>query len=325
MAYFDQRGYCHLWIISGFLAYSGLPQAQELLDNYGEAFLDYQPLVAKPKNPPPPPAPSKSVKPAATPTAAPVTKGVSIAWLRENYSKLEERAIDNPTEENMEAYLYARRILLDKSQQFAVRAMEVTNANPVLNENSRVPYASLGAQSVRNADFRAQGKAVEHMAKTGGLIVFVDGSCRFCAMQLPIISMLKENYKLEALVVSIDGTVPKDYKGDFVKDTGLFRRLELKLTPSIVFINKPRGYGSDDPNLYQIVSQGFYAFDELTKQISFAGYKSNLLTAEIAKDLNVWSRGVLATNDINSLSLDPNDPASIRKQVAPLLLQSLKE
>jgi conjugal transfer pilus assembly protein TraF len=335
MDFFEKRGVPLLLTFSGLLAYSSTPLSQELLDSYGDAFLAYEPLVSAPSKPKQAPAPvqTKPVKPEmlATPTPALATaasttsKGVSIEWLRKNYSKLEDIAIDNPSKDNLEAYLYVRRLLFDKSQTFAMRAMEVTNEDPLLNENTRVPYASLGAQSIRNADYRAQGKAVEHMAKTGGLIVFVDGSCRFCAMQLPVIAMLKDNYKLEALVVSIDGTVPKDYKGSFIKDTGLFRRLELKLTPSVVFVNKPQGYRADDPNLYHIVSQGFYALDELTKQISFAGFKSNLLTAEIAKDLNVWSRGVLATNDINSLSLDANNPASIKKQVAPLLLQSLKE
>ena len=307
-------------LASGFV----FGQSQDLMDDYGDSFLAYQPLsVPKPKAKQP--APQKQEVAIATEKEKPVKKGVTIQWLRDNYSKLEEKAMDEPTDENMQAHLYTRRILFDKGTRFALKAMEVTNADPILNENSRVPYASLGAQSIRNADYRAQGKAVEHMAKTGGLIVFVDGSCRFCAMQLPILSVMKSYYKMETLVVTIDGTVPKEYKGPFVTDTGLFRRLDLKLTPSIVYLNKPKAYTADDPNVYQIVSQGFYALDELTKQVAYAGFKSNLLTAEINKDLDVWTRGVLATSDINALELDASDPSSFKKQIAPILLKSLKE
>ncbi|UWE19372.1 conjugal transfer protein TraF [Herbaspirillum huttiense] len=297
---------------------------QPLIDDaYGDAFVNYQPYIVpdeqKKKAPP-------NNKPAAPRTNAESKKAepekVTVAWLRENYPLLEERAVNDPTEENVKAYLYVKRITMDKAQRFSEKVTEVTNQDPLLNENNRIPYASSGAQAIRNANRNAQGQAVRELSQVGGLVVFVDGECRFCAMQMPVIQMLNRDYGMEALVVSLDGTRPKGYAGPMNRDNGLFRKLGLKLTPSIVYVHRPRGYQNGlDPNEYKIVAQGFYALDELAKQIAYAGHRTKLLSKATMADLDVWDRGVASVEDLNALKLNANDPESIRRVVEPMLLK----
>lgn len=307
-----------LWIGDARAADDVLPY-----DGYGNDFLNYKPLVIPAKPTPKKTTAMVQIAPSSTKQKE---QKVTVGWLRDNYGLLEERAIDEPTKDNVSAHLYTRRIVVDKAQRFAEMAMEITRTDPLINENNRVPYASMGALSIRNADFLAQRKAVEELAQTGGLLVFIDSSCRFCAMQLPILASLKNNYHMDALIVSIDGAAPKDYKGSFVKDTGLFKKLALRLTPSIVFVNKPKAYvGSGDPNTYHVIAQGFYAQDELVKQIAYAGFRSELLSADVRKDLNVWNRGVATTKDMEQLTLDVNDPASFKEKIAPILQKQYKE
>lgn len=58
-------------------------------------------------------------KPAAPDTKTPPTlkkdqtEAFSAAWLRENLPRLMDKAIDDPTQENVAAYLYAQRALLE--------------------------------------------------------------------------------------------------------------------------------------------------------------------------------------------------------------------
>ncbi|OYU42253.1 MAG: hypothetical protein CFE44_25040, partial [Burkholderiales bacterium PBB4] len=232
-------------------------------DAYGDAFSNYKPhtIPAKkvepptkpPENTPQPPANKKADPPAGE-------QKVDVDWLAKNFPLLEKRAIDNPTEANLSAYLYAKRVVMDKAQRFEEAHMKVVNEDPMLNENNRIPYASTGAQTIRNADFFAQQQAVRELAEVGGLLAVVDGSCRFCAQQMPILAMLKNNFGMETLVVSIDGQAPKGYKGPLVKDNGLYSKLQLKLSPSVVFVPKPKAYqGEVDPNKYLVIAQGFYA------------------------------------------------------------------
>lgn len=300
-----------------FLVLAGTVAAQEVRtdDSYGDAFLHYQPYVVKgkeakrPETRPAPPAPAKRED-----------QKVNVKWLQENYKLLEERAIDDPTDENVAAYLYVRRIAMDKSQRFSEKVSEVTNTDPLLNENNRIPYASAGAQAIRSASRSAQEQATRELAATGGLVVFVDGSCRFCAMQMPIVNALRAQYGMEALVVSLDGKRPRGYEGPLVKDNGLYRKLDLKLTPSVVYVHRPHAYkNGKDENQYRVIAQGFYAQDELVKQIAFAGHTTRLLSPETMRDLAVWDRGVAATEDLGALQLNANDPAAIKRKLQPLL------
>jgi conjugal transfer pilus assembly protein TraF len=301
----------------------GLPcvvRAQEVRtdDSYGDAFLHYQPYVVKGKETkrPEPRVPA----PAPAPAPKKDDQKVTVKWLQENYKLLEERAIDDPTDENVAAYLYVKRITMDKSQRFSQKVTEVTNTDPLLNENNRIPYASAGAQSIRSANRSAQEQAARELAVVGGLVIFVDGDCRFCAMQMPIVNALRAQYGMEALVVSLDGRRPRGYDGPIVKDNGLYRKLDLKLTPSIVYVPRPRAYkGGKDENQYRVIAQGFYAQDELVKQLAYAGHTTRLLAPATMRDLAVWERGVTSTDDLGTLQLNASDPAAIKRKLQPLL------
>lgn len=295
----------------------------KLDERYGDAFLNYQPYVVQGKKPEA--LPTKPVHAIPVAPKKSEKEKADVAWLRKNIPVLHERFIDNPTKENAAAHLYVQRVALDKAQRAQEALTQVINEDPLLNENNRVPYASMGSQSIRNADYLAQQQAVREMGEQGGMVLFVDSTCRFCAMQIPIVATLKNNYGMETLVVSIDGKTPKGYTGSLVTDNGLFKKLDLKLTPSLVYIPRPRGYTNEiDPNQYLIVSQGFYAADELVKMLAFAGHGTKLLSKETVRDLDVWTQGVAATADLRQLELDVNDPASIKRALQPLLLKQYR-
>jgi conjugal transfer pilus assembly protein TraF len=292
-------------------------------DSYGDAFVGYKPYVIpgkkpdevpKPAAPPPPASPTEPQKPGAS--------KVDVAWLRKNFDLLRDRAIDDPSDDNISAFYYVQHILLDKAQRYEEAAHRVVMADPMLNENSRVPLASAGAKAVLSADVLAEGEAARELGKQGGLLIFVDGNCRFCAEQMPIMGLVKREYGIEYLVISIDGTSPASYKGSVLKDNGLFSKLGLKLTPSVVYVPKPRGYaGRADPNQYLVVSQGFYVEMDLIKQIAFAGHSTKLLSAKTMADLDVWDQGVSSQEDLATLALDPNDPTQIKQVVQSMLLK----
>ena len=305
-----------------FASYALLGMAQTesgpvIDDAYGDAFTHYKPYITRKK-----PEEPKKVEP-PPPTVAPQKskeEKVTVEWLRKNYAILHERSINEPTKDNVEAEAYARRIIFDKSQNYAEAIVKTTQEDVFLNENNRVPYASAGSTAIRNANIAAQEQAVREMAAVGGLLVFVDGTCRFCAIQMPAIAALKNNFGMNSLVISVDGAAPKGYTGVMVKDNGLYKKLGLKLTPSIVYVPKPKSYAeAKDNNNYYIVSQGFYALDEMIKMISYAGFRTNLLTENTRKDLDIWNRGVATAKDLNSLTLDVDDPKSFKNKIAPLL------
>ena len=46
-------------------------------------------------------------------------KPFSAAWFREHMQSFMDKAIDEPTNENVRAYLYLQRVMMDKGSQFA--------------------------------------------------------------------------------------------------------------------------------------------------------------------------------------------------------------
>jgi len=294
-------------------------------EGYGDAFVNYIPYLRTVKTPLEAPLKPPALAPSPAPKTDTGKQPVTVEWLRENYPKLRDRAINNPTEANVSAQMYAQRILMDKAQKYSDMVLKVVTQDPLLDENNRVPTASGGALTVRNANYLAQEQAVRELSAVGGAIIFVDGNCRFCALEIPVMEGIRKTYGLQYLVVSVDGTVPKNFKGQAQKDNGLFNKLGLKLTPSVVFVPHPKGYAHGaDQNKYFIIAQGFYAQDGLAKQIAFAGHDSKLLSADTMRDLSVWDRGVASTDDLQKLELDVNKPETFKETLQPILIKQYK-
>lgn len=236
------------------------------------------PLVQPPKQPEP--APAKQEKPKEEP--------FSVSWLRENMPKLLDAAIDDPTKDNVEAYMYAQRVAMDKSQRYAEMTTRVVASDPFLDENNRVPIASYTKPFfLRNAQAGVK-EALKHVATVGGLWVFFDSKCNFCRPQVNTVQHLAKEYGFVTKFISMDGGTLPNVK-DFVKNTGQAGILNLRVTPTTVLVVPP--------NNYYIVSQGMMAQDQLSERIIIAADSNDLLPKDIALKIHTYDRGVLTNED----------------------------
>lgn len=249
---------------------------------------------------PPPPVVIKPPKPGAK--AEPKKdqqEPFSVAWLRENMPKLLDAAIDDPTKENVEAYMYAQRVAMDKSQRYAEMTTRVVAADPFLDENNRVPIASYTKPFfLRNAQ-AGVAEALKHVSTVGGLWVFFDSKCSFCQPQVNTVQQLAKQYGFVTKFISMDGkTLPN--VPEFVLNSGQANILNLRITPTTVLVVPP--------NNYFIVSQGMMAQDQLSERIIAAADSNNLLPKDIALKIHTYDRGVLTNEDTKQgASDDPKE------------------
>jgi conjugal transfer pilus assembly protein TraF len=223
----------------------------------------------------------------------------STRWLKDNMPRLLESAVDNPTKENVEAYLYAQRVALDKSQLYAEKARQVVNSDPLLDENNRVPLSTYAKATFLNGIEKGRSAALDHLSKVGGIWVFFDSKCSYCKAQMYSVQQLAKNYGFFVKYISIDGSGMPGLE-TFVKDNGHAKLLQLRLTPTTVFVVPPSGYF--------VVSQGLMAEEQLGDRIVFAADSQNLLPPEIAKAVRTYDRGVLTTDDTKTgASDDPKE------------------
>lgn len=220
----------------------------------------------------------------------------SVQWLRVNMPILQERAIDNPSKENIETYYYAQRVAMDKAQRYAESARLVVENDPFLDENNRVPFAAYTKTFFLKGVEAGKDEALKELSTKAGLWVFFSSSCNFCRPQLFTVSEVARKHGFATKFISIDGAGVPGVK-DFVKDNGSAKLLNITVTPTTVLVVPP--------NNYYVVSQGMMAQSQLADRILLAAESQNLLSPQLLAKINAYSKGVLTTDD---MKIDVDDP-----------------
>lgn len=231
-----------------------------------------------------------------TKTEAP--EAFSVQWLRKNMPVLLDRAIDDPTNENVSAYLYAQRIALDKAQNYAEKTQHVIANDPFLDENNRVPLSTFAKKEFLNRSKDGQGRALDYLGTKAGLWMFFDSTCDFCHVQSRIIQAVAKRHRIHTMFISMNGVGLPNLEEHF-NNQGQAESLGITMTPTTVLVIPP--------NTYLIVSQGLMAEDQLSERLIVAADSNDLFPEEYKKEINLYRQGVLTTDDLSEGASD--DPA----------------
>ncbi len=258
-------------------------------------FFHKDPKEQKVKPPVVPPAPPpESTKSVEKPPGPVVQKAppFSVKWLRENLDTLRDAAIDNPTQENVSAYYYAQRVLLDKADRFATISQQVVLSDPYLDENNNFPFATAARANVMRLREDAKKAGLAHVATKAGIWFFFDSKCTYCAMQISVLKHFADDYGFVVKAISLDGKTLPGLPFPVVKDQGQFKSLNLSLTPTIVLALPPK--------TFLIVSQGLLDNASADDRLLSAAATQQILPPEIAKEIDVFAKGVLTVEDLTS-------------------------
>lgn len=228
----------------------------------------------------------------------------SVEWLRSNLPKLLDKAINDPTDENVKAYMYAQKVAMDKSQRYSEKVRLVVAGDPFLDENNRVPLATFAKQSFLKAASVYSDDAMRYLSGKSGLWVFFDSSCAFCKAQIESVSYIQKQFGFVTKYISLDGRgLPNT--PEFAKDNGVSKVLDIKVAPTTVLVVPP--------NNYYVVSQGMMAADQLQERILLAAQSQNLLPPEMIEKLNAYDKNVLTSEEMKDGA--GSDPAEMIKRL----------
>ena len=189
---------------------------------------------------------------------------LSSAWLRKNMENYLNQAIDNPSRENVAAFYYLQRVMMDKAEHFTNAARYVVMSDPQLDETVRRPIATYAANEANHQASLAADKALKDIAGVAGILFFFRSDCAYCHVQAPILSMLERAYGFKIYAVSLDGLpMPNGLFGNFKLDRGQAALLGVEQTPAL-FLMKP-------PKQILPLSQGVLSLEEMTGRILLAG------------------------------------------------------
>jgi conjugal transfer pilus assembly protein TraF len=216
--------------------------------------------------------------------AAPQLKGPAIfsaAWFRENLQKYKDAAWDNPTVENVRAFLYLQRFAIDRSEQFSDSSELAVLGDPFLDEITRRPAATFASQKVDREAGIAQGELLKRIAARTGIFFFFKLNCDYCDLQAPLVKMLEQSGGFTVVPVSIDGKpLPSHLFSNMRADNGHAKRLGVVTYPAI-YLASPEGE-------FAPVGQGLMSLPELNHRILVAAKRSGWISeAEFNKTRSV--------------------------------------
>ena len=204
----------------------------------------------------------QSVQPTQIPPVEPAP--LSSAWLRKNMENYLNQAIDDPSHENVAAFYYLQRVMMDKAERFTNAARFVVMSDPQLDETVRRPIATYAANEANHQAGIAAERALKDIAGQVGILFFFRSDCAYCHVQAPILSMLERAYGFKIYAVSLDGLpMPNGLFSNFKLDRGQAALLGVEQTPAL-FLMKP-------PKQVVPLSQGVLSLEEMTSRILLAG------------------------------------------------------
>lgn len=272
------------------------------------------------------PQPKKKKQPEKPVQAAPATPAkhepFSAAWLREKMPILMDNALTNPTPENVRAYKYAERLMLDMASNYADMSKKVVETDPMLDESVRFPITAAARQSALFQIEKAKEEIVKNVAAgKAGLWFFFDSKCHFCNTQYQVMKLMEEKYSIKTKYISTDGGILAGMsKKQVVLDkNNIAADLGIKTLPAVVLAVPP------DKTI--IVAHGAGALSELEDKTVTAAIDLGLVPKELTDLAQLQKRGIITADDMQRAknqmkdSDDPNELVRVINQAVQRRMQ----
>lgn len=193
--------------------------------------------------------PKPKEKPAQA-APAPSSAAERLDAITQDLREKKAKAILEPTEENIAAYVKFQREQLDRSSHFADQWQRLLWQDPELDYTLERPVGTLAKRLFTDARKVNRETALAHLSERYGLFYFFASDCGACTIFSPILKSVADSSKLTVMAVSTDGG-PSEHFPKYVVDSGQRERMGVptKAVPAVVLFDTqtktaiPVGYG----------------------------------------------------------------------------------
>lgn len=249
---------------------------------------------------------------AVEPPTAEVPSGpapLSPAWMRESLPKYLDRALAEPTPENVRAYFLLQRYAMDSAERFALVAQRLVMSDPTIDENARRPISSYGGAIFDQVAQQAVIDLATKVAQTAGVWYFYKSDCPYCKAQNPVLARLAKRIGLTILPIALDAApMPDGVFPRFVPNRGHAEQLGVEQTPTLVLMRKP--------DQFVLLSEGLVTEENLIHRIVAAAHEAGWVSDEEFNATRPVRPSTLLVDDdvaLDELMLDPSRIAEVLK------------
>jgi len=188
----------------------------------------------------------------AEPQAAAPTQSASerMAAIGKELDELKARAILEPTEENVIAYVRFQREQLDRASTFSDTWQRALWQNPEIDYTLQRPVSTVAKRAWSDNRTADKDQVLANLGQRYGMFYFFAQSCGACEIFAPILRSVASSHRMAVMAVSMDGGPSRDFP-DYVVDSGQRQRMGVpgNATPALVLFDTatrktvPIGFG----------------------------------------------------------------------------------
>ncbi len=173
-----------------------------------------------------------------------------MAAITSQLNELKARAILEPSEENIIAYVRFQREQLDRASTFSDTWQRALWQNPDLDYTLQRPVSTVGKRAWLDNRKADRDAVLESLSQRYGLFYFYAQSCGACEIFGPILRSVADSHGMAVMAVSMDGGPNRDFP-NYVVDAGQRARMGVpgNETPALVLFDTatrrtiPVGFG----------------------------------------------------------------------------------
>lgn len=173
-----------------------------------------------------------------------------MAAITKELDELKAKAILEPTEANVIAYVRFQREQLDRASTFSDTWQRALWQNPDLDYTLQRPVSTVGKRAWLDNRKADRDAVLTNLGQRYGLFYFYAQSCGACDIFAPILRSVADSHRMAVMAVSMDGGPSRDFP-NYVVDTGQRARMGVpgSETPALVLFDTatkraiPVGFG----------------------------------------------------------------------------------
>jgi conjugal transfer pilus assembly protein TraF len=179
--------------------------------------------------------PTKRVQQRSYSSQTELSATVRMAAITKQLDELKAKAILEPNEQNVTAYIRFQREQLDRASMFSDVWQRSIWQNPDLDYTLQRPVSTLAKRAWTDNRKIEHDMALRGLSQRYGIFYFYAQSCAACETFAPILKSLADRSGFNVVAVSMDGG-PNRVFPNYVVDAGQHARMGLasKATPALV-------------------------------------------------------------------------------------------
>jgi conjugal transfer pilus assembly protein TraF len=169
-------------------------------------------------------------------TSSQSTASENLKKIQEELEEVKAKAVLDPTEENVLAYIQLQDQWMQNSTEFAKTWKKVLMSNPNLDQTTKTPVSQYGIQAYKHAKFQDLAAKIKALGETQGMFFFYEGSKTLSQSLSKIVKMFEGKYGWKIFPVSMDGVILPDFPESQINN-GIADKLEIKIFPSLFAVD----------------------------------------------------------------------------------------